>query len=668
MEYRKYLAEKMPLQWPYPVAYEKESREECDVLIIGGGLAGAFAAINAANKGARVIVTDKGAIVRSGCAGVGIDHWSMVHTAPCSKYSPDDMMANGMMGRSKADPYMMEFAMYITMQESYESLLELEKYGIDIRDSEDEFAGAPFRDEETKLMFAYDYNNKHTIRLKGADLKPALYREMNRLSIKMYDRVMTTSLLTEGGQQGAKVIGATGVNTRTGEFYVFNAKATILSTGKPLRLWEFATDLVGSNAHHDDPNSAGDGDVMAWRAGAMLMLMERSHSTSGGRRYPAYGTGNMDNTWRPCSIVDATGKEIPWEDRDGKLLTDPADRMKPTPGQTYMSAGGKMVPYEMRSPTLIYDLADRIRSGEYKLPFYADMTNLSDYERRAIFGLMLGNEGKTKVPVLEMLKDAGFDPEMDMLQANVLTPEYAGTDQPWWDVKTPGIGGPNIRDTSFMGYGGLIVDWSLKSTLDGLFAAGNQIAGLSGASSAAATGRFAGRNAAVYARTQKNLSVSESQIAAEKERVYAFAQREAGYGWKEVQLGLCRIMQDYCGDYKTKEVMEMGLWWFNSIRENELANTVAANPHDLGKILDCDTRLTIGEIILHQSLAREASSPRLGFTRLDYPEEHDDGYYIAVSQQDSHAVIDKIPYFYWREECDCAASYKAHSCKENNNV
>ncbi len=50
MEYRKYLAEKMPLKWPYPVAYEKETREECDVLVIGGGMAGSFAAINAAKK------------------------------------------------------------------------------------------------------------------------------------------------------------------------------------------------------------------------------------------------------------------------------------------------------------------------------------------------------------------------------------------------------------------------------------------------------------------------------------------------------------------------------------------------------------------------------------------------------------------------------------------
>ena len=39
---------------------------ETDVLIIGGGLAGCNAAIAAAEKGARVVVTDKGKIERSG--------------------------------------------------------------------------------------------------------------------------------------------------------------------------------------------------------------------------------------------------------------------------------------------------------------------------------------------------------------------------------------------------------------------------------------------------------------------------------------------------------------------------------------------------------------------------------------------------------------------------
>jgi len=36
---------------------------------------------------------------------------------------------------------------------------------------DDEFVGAEFRDEETKLMFAYDYENKYTIRIQGANMK-----------------------------------------------------------------------------------------------------------------------------------------------------------------------------------------------------------------------------------------------------------------------------------------------------------------------------------------------------------------------------------------------------------------------------------------------------------------------------------------------------------------
>jgi len=659
MEYRKYIADKLPMKWPYPVAYGQETRETCDVLIVGGGLAGAFAAISAAKKGAKVIVVDKGAIVRSGAAGVGIDHWGGAHTAPGSKFSPDDVI-----GEPSRDKYSPSHTKYIAMKEAYDALLELEEYGLKIRDEDDEFKGAPFRDEETKLLFAYDYENKHTIRIAGGEqIKVVLYKEMKRLNIKMYDRVVTTSLLTKDGKQGERVVGATGVNSRTGEFYVFSAKATILSTGCPLRLWEFATDLLGSNAHHDDPNCAGDGNVMAWRAGAKLMMMDRSHSSSGGRRYPAYMTANASNTWRPCTIVDATGKEIPWQNRDGEICETFDDRNKLADGQKMMISGGQKTPYEVRMPTLIYDLRQRIESGEYKLPFYADMTEMPDEERRALFGLMLGNEGKTKVPVVETLKNAGFDPEEDMLQANVLSPEYMGTDEPWWDVKTPGIGGHNIRDTAFIGYGGLVVDWNMKCSLDGLYAAGNQVAGVTGAPSAASTGRYAARNASKYAKTIEQPEIPEGQVSVEKQRVLSFVNNTEGYGWKEVQLGLCRIMQDYCGDYRSKEVMEMGLWWLNSIRENELANTVAVNPHDLGKVLDVDTRLTVGEIMLHQSLNREFSSKAMGVVRLDFPEDGDDcGYYQTIALKDGEVEVDKLPFNYWLEEGDYSEAYDKNCC------
>jgi succinate dehydrogenase/fumarate reductase flavoprotein subunit len=63
---------------------------------------------------------------------------------------------------------------------------------------------------------------------------------------------------------------------RTGEFFIFKAKAVILATAQPLRIWVFNTELAGSNVAHDDPNLAGDGNAMGWLAGAELTLMERS--------------------------------------------------------------------------------------------------------------------------------------------------------------------------------------------------------------------------------------------------------------------------------------------------------------------------------------------------------------------------------------------------------
>ena len=63
---------------------------------------------------------------------------------------------------------------YIMAKESYETLLDMERMGARVRDTGDEFAGSEFRDDETKLMFAYDYTGRHILRVFGWEFKPAL--------------------------------------------------------------------------------------------------------------------------------------------------------------------------------------------------------------------------------------------------------------------------------------------------------------------------------------------------------------------------------------------------------------------------------------------------------------------------------------------------------------
>lgn len=592
-------------EWPYPVAYGAESEIAADVLVVGGGIAGCHAAISAAKRGASVVIVDKGAVIRSGSGGAGVDHWGGAFTNPCSTVTPEEAIEAHQDQGPMAGPYGVKHLQYITFKESWDAALDMESWGMTIRDVDDEFVGAEFRDDETGLLFAYDYDQRTVLRVQGADVKVFLYRELRRLGVRVVDRVMVTSLLSENGIPGERVVGATGVNVRTGEFLVFRAKATILTTGQPLRIWVFNTELAGSYTAHDDPNCAGDGCAVAWRAGAEFMLMERSMQSAGPFRYPAYGAGNAHNTWFGCTIVDANGREVPWVDGTGTVLETVSERFHPRGrGQA----------------RLIPDLAERIKSGEYALPFYADLPGIPEHERRAIFGLMVGHEGKTRIPIYKTYTEAGFDPAQDMLQANVLPPEVAGRFEPWWDVKSPGASAPQWRETAFGGGGGLVVDWDMKTNLEGLYAAGNQVAGYLGHVSAATTGRYAGRAVAEYVRTAPDPVADRGQIAEEKERVYAPVRRRDGIGWKELQAGVCRIMQDYCGPVKSGPILERGLEWLESIRESEAARAYARNPHELWRTLEVMVRMTVSEMIIHASLARKASSPPLDFWRVDHPE------------------------------------------------
>ena len=603
----------MAMDWPYPVAYGKETEVEADVLILGGGVAGCHAAISAAKRGAKVVVVEKGAAIRSGSGGAGVDHWHGACTNPCSTITPEEMIKLTLYGS-----YLLNWEFgngitsYILFKESYDALLDLEKMGLKVRDVDDEFKGAEFRDEKTKLLFAYDYDTRHCIRLNGgADVKVALYKEMKRLGVKIYDRVMATSLLTEGGKQGGRVIGATGLHTRTGEFYIFKSKATILSTASPAGMWIFSTELNGAASIHSDPNNSGEGTAMAWQAGAELTLMEKVSPmpVSGGFAYPAYGTGNAHNTWYACTMVDANGKEIPWVDRDGKLLKTVSERYHNPPGQKALFNGPNL-PYEIRSPSLIPDLPERIMKGEYVLPLYADLPAMPAHERRAIWGMMMYHEGKARI-VYDTYQQAGFDPDKDLLQTNVMPPDRYFF-YPYWNSMGP-------RQWREGSGGGLLFDWDLKTSLEGLYVAGTN--GYSGGNHAqsAATGRYAARKAAAYAQTVKEVAVSREQIEKEKERVYAPVRRTEGIGWKDLRSGLARIMQDYCGEYKNKETLDMGLRWLKSIRESEASRVYARNPHELMRALECMTRITVGEIVFQASLNHKASSRALGLNRLDYP-------------------------------------------------
>lgn len=593
------------LAWPYPIEWNKVKEVSTDVLILGGGIAGCWAAIAAAKKGVKVALVEKGATLRSGAGGSGCDHWESAATNPCSRITPEELTEAMIKDH---DGYNNGISHYIECREGYDRLLDLEKMGGKIRDTENEYKGAEFRDEKTKFLFAYDYENKFTLRVWGTTFKPAIHEECKRLGVEIHERIMATNLLTEEGKQGGKVVGAVGVNGRTGEFVIFKSRATILCMSRPTRIWLFSPGFPGISEFRP-PQCNGDGHAMGWRAGVEFTMMEKSVRAewSGERSFPPYGTGNTHNTWYACNMVDAAGKEIPWVDRDGNILKTVSQRYRPAPGQKFFLKGGGesyFHRYEYQGPDTL-PLEDLLNKG-FQLPFYADLPSMPEHERRVIWGMMVGEEGKTKIPILQAYEAAGFDPDKHLLQS------YG---EGWMSASFI----PQERQL-FGLPGGVMNDWTLKTNLEGLYAAGDQLFASDCHGHAAATGHYAGRHAAVYAMKADESSIDHQQVEAEKDRIHSLLNRNDGITWKELNLRISRVMKNYCGEIKSEELLNTGLAMLKEIEKNEAPGLYAQNPHELVRSLEVLNILTNAGIIIHSCLARKASSKHLHFMRSDYPE------------------------------------------------
>lgn len=633
-------------EWPYPLEYDKEEIVYADVLVLGGGIAGCMAAIAAARAGQKVVLVEKGATRRSGAGGSGCDHWESAAANPCSKVTPEELV-QAMLDDN--DGFNNGISHYIECREGYDRLLDIEKMGGKIRDTGDEFAGAEFRDDETKLMFAYDYENKFTLRIWGSTFKPAMYKELRRLDVQIVDRVMVTSLLTEGGLQETRCIGATGMHMRTGKFYIFSAKSSIICMSRPARVWLFSAELPGL-CEFRPTQCIGDGHAMGWRAGAEFAMMEKSvpaEFSASGRSYPPYGAGNNHNTWYAASIIDSRGKEIPYADRDGNILESVGDRFKPARDQKFFLKGGSVdyPKYGIEGPETL-SFSKMIEKG-YKLPFYADLSALPGDERRVIWGMMVGEEGKTKVPIYKNYTEAGFDPEEHVLQCY-------GTG--WTSASFL----PQERQL-FGLPGGFFNDWSLSTNLEGLYSAGDALYASNCYGHAATTGYYAGRHAAKFADANESAAWNIKQIEREKARVYAPLKNDpsVSIGWKELNMGIAKTMQNYCGEVKYQELLKVGLARLKEYEENVVPQTFAYNPHELVRLLEVFDILTVAQMIMEASLIRRTSSKPLCFDRGDSIE--DEGMskkLIIIKQLDGKTEKREVPVDYFG---DVKENYEKHN-------
>lgn len=630
--------EETEFAWPYELKYGHVTHVNVDVLVVGGGLAGSNAAIAAARRGMKVAVADKAPIKRSGCGGAGMDHWNNLLGHPGSPMTPEENLEKGnTKGR-------MGHRDYIAVKGTWEALMLLKEIGLPITEDLSELKGAATIDEKTGLYKAYDYRELIAAKLRGGHyLKPVLYQEMKKQGVKFYERVMINHLFTEDGKKGSPITGASGFSLETGEMFVFHTPSVVLTCGYSCTIWTYNMEITG-NSWRWDPNEVGEGLAMAWLAGAEIDGMDKNGKEGNPSPFawPRFGVGNPHNTWYPCTIVDNNGKQVPWEDRNGKRIDSVIERNLPAEGQEYMGSTISDVYKNVRTANLIHDLPERIRSGEFELPLWADLAGMPEEERRSIWGMMIGNEGKTRYTIFDLYTRSGFNPDKDMLMAPITTPENYNNGG-WFH------GAPDAcktwRSESFGMQAQPAVDWNLMTTVPGLFAAGAN-SGLEGSSYACASGLYAGNRAAEYAAEKIPGEIPEELVKEQVKHNYAPIRRWEEGGsrdfitWKELWSGSTRVMQQCCAEYKTSSILQQGLKWLHSIKQDEAQRTFARNPHELARVLECDTRLIISEMYLHGcmvSLETERDEDVYLFSRLS-----EDGAVVTRKEQPQYWL--KAPY------------------------
>ena len=154
-----------------------------------------------------------------------------------------------------------------------------------------------------QIMYAYDYATRSTIRLRGGHYLKKVMRDglLKEKNVTLFERVMITNLLTEEGKQNSRIVGATGINEETGEFYVFSAKSVIIATAgvsaQGTSTWTCNFEMFG-NGYRAEPRNTGDGVQAEGRQSSMVKrIWPDKYVSPFGWLCTAWQPGN---TWHAC--------------------------------------------------------------------------------------------------------------------------------------------------------------------------------------------------------------------------------------------------------------------------------------------------------------------------------------------------------------------------------
>jgi len=225
---------------------------DTDVLVIGSGAAGMYAAVEAARNGARVLLADRSLIGRGGATVMA----QMTVACALGEETPDtwqDHYADTIAaGRGLCD----ETLAQLLCQDGPDCIRELEGWGV----------GWARKDGHITATMAPGHDRPRCVYVDFINTGPAVSKTLRTAmarnpSIRKAGDLCIVDLTVGDGE----VSGAVAYHLGSGAAVVIAAKATVLATGGLTRLYR---------RNSASANMGGDGYALALRAGATLIDME----------------------------------------------------------------------------------------------------------------------------------------------------------------------------------------------------------------------------------------------------------------------------------------------------------------------------------------------------------------------------------------------------------
>ena len=224
---------------------------ETDVLIIGGGTAGCYAAVTISkNSDLSVLVVEKANIKRSGCLAAGIN---AINAYNVKGRVPQDYVdytikdANGIVRKD----------LVLTAANRFNEITaEVEKLGLVIlKDKNGEYVN----------------RGNRNIKINGENFKPILADAVKKSkNVKVLNTVNITDLITENGE----VKGAVGFSIIENAAYKILAKKVIVATGGASGLYKPNNPGFSRHKMWYPPFNTGAGYAMGIKAGAEMTTFE----------------------------------------------------------------------------------------------------------------------------------------------------------------------------------------------------------------------------------------------------------------------------------------------------------------------------------------------------------------------------------------------------------